>query len=224
MLYALFLYPKLREEMVVLDYVIRNNTGIYIQLDKDGRPVTCVESCKGRFEYNKANNICNSLPKALKRMKFRVEKDFTTHVNKNKVEINKDSPNREPYELSDNIRRWVDIFGECDDKLNQAKEREKELLQLLRKYDDELLDILHIIEIEKPKDMFKGWQIYKHIRDSRRKRREAKDELIIIENVLDELTDISCLHREKVQKAIDGLFNRTYRYRIVEEDEENESL
>ena len=37
-----------------MDYVIRNNAGIYIQLDKDGRPVTCVESCKGKFEYNKA--------------------------------------------------------------------------------------------------------------------------------------------------------------------------
>ena len=204
-----------------MDYVIRNNAGIYIQLDKDGRPVTCVESCKGKFEYNKANNICNSLPKALKRMKFRVERDSFTRADENKTESNKDNlTNREPYELSDNISRWVDIFGECDDKLNQAKEREKELLQLLRQYDDELLDILHIIEIEKPKDMFKGWQIYKRIRESRRKRREVKDELIIIENVLDKFTDVSCLHREKVQKAIDGLFSRTYRYRIIEEDEE----
>ena len=42
---------------------------------------------------------------------------------------------------------------------------------------------------------------------------------LIIENVLDKLTDISCLHREKVQKAIAGLFSRTYRYRIIEEDE-----
>ena len=203
-----------------MDYVIRNNAGIYIQLDKDGRPVTCVENCKGKFEYNKANNICNSLPKALKRMEFRVKRDSFTRADENKTESNKDNlTNREPYELSDNISRWVDIFGECDDKLNQAKEREKELLQLLRQYDDELLDILHIIEIEKPKDMFKGWQIYKRIRESRRKRREVKDELIIIENVLDKFTDISCLHREKVQKAIDGLFSRTYRYRIVEEDE-----
>lgn len=201
-----------------MDYVIRNNAGIYIQLDKDGRPVTCVENCKGKFEYNKANNICNSLPKALKRMKFRVERDFDTHI----VEPKNDSlVNRDTYELSDNISRWVEIFGECDDKLSQAREREKELLQLLRQYDDELLDILHIIEIEKPKDMFKGWQIYKRIRESRRKRREVKDELIIIENVLDKLTDISCLHREKVQKAIDGLFSRTYRYRIIEEDEES---
>ena len=220
MLYFLHLF--LGKELIFLDYVIRNNAGIYIQLDKDGRPVTCVESCKGKFEYNKANNICNSLPKALKRMKFRVERDFSTRAAENKIESSKDNlVNREPYELSDNISRWVDIFGECDDKLNQAKEREKELLQLLHQYDDELLDILHIIEIEKPKDMFKGWQIYKRIRESRRKRREVKDELIIIENVLDKFTDISCLHREKVQKAIDGLFSRTYRYRIIEEDEES---
>ena len=35
-----FLYPFLRKELIFLDYVIRNNAGIYIQLDKDGRPVT----------------------------------------------------------------------------------------------------------------------------------------------------------------------------------------
>ena len=44
-----------------------------------------------------------------------------------------------------------------------------------------------------------------------------KDELMIVENVLNSLTDTSCLHRKNIQKAINGLFNRKYTFRVVEE-------
>lgn len=87
--------------------------------------------------------------------------------------------------------------------------------------DKELIDILHIIEIEKPKDMFSGWKIYKRIRNNRIERRSMKDELLIVENVLDQIKNISCLHREKIQKAIDGLLTRKYTFRIVEDEEKN---
>lgn len=67
--------------------------------------------------------------------------------------------------------------------------------------------------------MFSGWQLYKHIRNNRIERRSIKDELLIVENVLGQIKNISCLHREKIQKAIDGLFTRKYTFRIVEEEE-----
>lgn len=81
-----------------------------------------------------------------------------------------------------------------------------------------LLDILHIIEIEKPKDLYKGWKLYREIRVNRKERRFIKDELLIVENVLKEINP-SCLQRERVQRAIDGLFNREYTFRIVDNDE-----
>ena len=37
-----------------MDYCIKNNKNIYIKLDDTGRPVTCVKSVKGKFEYSKA--------------------------------------------------------------------------------------------------------------------------------------------------------------------------
>lgn len=46
-----------------------------------------------------------------------------------------------------------------------------------------------------------------------------KDELLIVENVLEQVKNISCFHREKIQKAINGLFNRKYTFRVVEVEE-----
>ena len=78
------------------------------------------------------------------------------------------------------------------------------------------MDILHIIEIEKAKDLYGGWILYSILRKNRKKRREIKDEIIIVENVLKEL-DPTCLQRENVKKAIKGLIGRKYTFRIIEE-------
>ena len=120
--------------------------------------------------------------------------------------------------LSENIIRWVDKFGICSDIFEEAKQREDELIQELYQADQEFVDILHIIEIEKSKDLYGGWQEYKRIRENRERRRTIKDELLIVENILKEINP-SCLQRERVQKAIDGLLNRKYTFRVIETDE-----
>lgn len=94
----------------------------------------------------------------------------------------------------------------------------------MKNNDKELIDILHIIEIEKPKDMFSGWKLYKYIKNNRIERRNMKDELLIVENVLEQVKNISCFHREKIQKAIDGLFTRKYTFRIIEEEEMRDDM
>ena len=131
--------------------------------------------------------------------------------------MNKESVATEEYIPSESVTRWVDKFGSCEDTINEAKQREKQLIKELHKKDDEIIDILHIIEIEKSKDLYKGWLLYKRIKRNRKERRDIKDELIIVENVLSHLTDASCLHRKNIQKAINGLFNRKYTFRVVEE-------
>lgn len=110
----------------------------------------------------------------------------------------------------------------CADILNEAKQREEYLINELQNIDKEILDILHIIEIENPKDMFGAWKLYKSIRTNREKRRNIKDELMIVESVLSEINPVY-LQRERVQKAVDGLMNRKYTFRIVDnEKEEND--
>lgn len=46
-------------------------------------------------------------------------------------------------------------------------------------------------------------------------RRNLKDEMVIIHNVIAEV-DTTKVSKERTQKAINGLFSRKYRYRIVE--------
>lgn len=200
-----------------MDYVIKNHKNVYIKLNQNGTAITCPEPEKGLFEESKAKNIIGSLPKTLKRLNFKVEP--LPDIGKNKNVIGEKDNKREKYIISENITRWVEKFGKCGDILSEAEEREKQLLKDLKDNDKELIDILHIIEIEKPKDMFSGWQLYKRISSNRVERRDIKDEILIVENVLNQIKNISCLHREKIQKAINGLFSRKYTFRIVEEDD-----
>ena len=202
-----------------MDYVIRNHKNVYIKLNKNGTAITCPESEKGLFEESKAKNIVDCLPKTLRRLNFRVV--AIPDISPNKKTIGEKDNKREEYIPSENITRWIEKFGKCGDILDEAEEREKQLLKDLKDNDRELIDILHIIEIEKSKDMFSGWKIYKCIRNNRTERRSIKDELLIVENVLSQIKNISCLHRERIRKAIDGLFTRKYTFSIVEDEEEN---
>lgn len=202
-------------------YVIKNKNNVFIKLDSNGAPMTCTECNKALFEFSKAKNIMDNLPKTLKRFKFKVEPvpDITPQVNKEVVEnIKQTVLENSDYELSENISRWIDIFGNCFDVLEKSKQILKDLKLSLENTDKELMDILHSIELESPVNMYEGWLRYKSIRENRKKRRIIKDEILIIENVLSKVNP-SCLRRDQIQKAIGGLFTRKYRFRIVEEED-----
>lgn len=204
-----------------MDYVIKNHKNVYIRLNGNGTAITCSESDKGLFEESKAKNIVGSLPKTLRRLNFKVEPipDITPQINKEVVDaIKKNIIESSDYEISENISRWIDKFGTCHDVLKDAEQILKALVGELEKYDKELLDILHGIELEPPKDLYNGWKTYKAIRENRRKRRITKDETLIINNVLEKINP-NCLSREQVKKAVDGLIGRKYKLRIIEEEE-----
>lgn len=208
-----------------MDYVITNpNKKVYIRLNENGLPETCTKQTAQRFENSKARNILDNLPKPLKKFHFKVEPLLEIKQKEDNKISEKKSLENYDYVPSEDITRWIEKFGTCGDIIIEAEEREKQLLKKLDDTDNELLDILHIIEIEKPKDLFGGWQLYRRIRNNRRERRSIKDELFIVENVLKEIKDVSCLHRKQIKKAIDGLFTRKYTFRVVEEEEKNASM
>ena len=203
-------------------FVIRNNKNIYITLNKNGQPNPCTENDKGKFDKVKAQNILNSLPKTMKRMGFKVEcvPDIViqTPVQKIVKEETKKVIKNGDYHPSENVTQWVDKFGQCSDIIKDAKSRYEELEEQLRISDQELIDILHNVELEPSKDLYSAWLLYKRIRENRRDRRQLKDEMLIIHNVLKEV-DETKISRERTQKAIDGLFTRKYTYRVVEVEE-----
>lgn len=209
-----------------MDYLIANpNKQVFIRLDNNGRPETCGRETAQKFESSKAKNIVDHLPRTLKRFHFRAQAipEITPQVNKNIVqEMEKNViQGNVDYEVTENITQWLDKFGSCADVLEEAKERQKSLLQQLEDEDNKLLDILHRIELESSKDLYHGWLLYKEIKANRKNRRIMKDELLIIQNVLEKV-DSFWLSREQIQKAVDGLFKRKYRFRIIEEEEKTE--
>lgn len=198
-----------------LDYeIVSSNKRVYIRLDNNGKPVTCARDARMRFDRTKARNILNMLPKPLKKFHFRMEAI---------PEIPLKTIQDTLYNPPDSVKQWVEKFGQCGDILNAAVARNDHLVNTLYALDNELLNLLHMVEIERPKDLFRAWIIYTDIRTNRRKRREAKDELQIINNVIVRI-DKSVLQRDRVQKAVDGLLTRKYTFRIIEEDNKDENL
>ena len=196
-----------------MDYIIRNSNNLYIKLNENGQPVTCGNSQKQLFEYSKAKNICGSLPKTIKKLNFFVEalpdiliKDISANE-----EIN-------TYEPSENVTRWINLLGQCEDILNEASQRDDELNGELSNVDLKLQDILHTIELSDKCDMYKSWQMINEIRQLRKQRREIKDEKLVLSGI--KTQGITYLNRKSVQKCVDGLSKRKYRIRIVEEEED----
>lgn len=209
-----------------MDYVIKTRKGVYIKLNEHGTPVTCSDHEKDVFEYSKAMNIVKSLKKSLKKLNFKVEPlpEITPQRNKELVNIFKRKIiESNDYEVSENVTRWIDRFGNCYDALKDAEQTLKALVIELENCDKELLDILHSIELEPSKDLYGGWQIYKAIRENRKRRRNIKDETLIINDVLEEINP-NCLDRERIKRAIDGLIGRKYTFRVIEVEERTENV
>ena len=185
-----------------------------MKLNENGTPITCSESQKGLFEYSKANNICNSLPKSLKKFNFFVEAvpEIPIKIDEQKVITTN------TYKPSENVTRWINELGRCEDVLSEASNRYEELNGELSDIDLKLQDILHEIELSDKCDMYKSWQIINEIRDLRKQRRNIKDEKLVLSGIKSQ--GITYLSRSSVQKCVDGLSKRKYRIRIVDEDEE----
>lgn len=197
-----------------MEYVIKNHKNVYIRLNSNGRPVTCVEHDKTLFEFSKAKNIVDSLPKSLKRLRFKVEAIPEIIVRQEKKVIEKEN-----YLVSANITEWIEKFGICDDILKEAQKRKEELYRELTNIDRQFSNLVHQIELEGKVDLYGGWLERNKIKENREKRRDIKDELIIISNVLK--MDFRSIDRNEINKAVEGLANRKFTYRIVEEDETN---
>ena len=200
--------------MVILDYIIRNKNGLYIKLNENGTPITCSESQKDLFEYSKANNICNSLPKQLKKFNFFVEAipEISPKIEEQKVITTN------TYVPSEKVTRWINKSGQLEHVLNEVNERDEELNVELSDVDLKLQDILHTIELSDKCDMYKAWQMINEIRNLRKQRRNIKDEKFVLSGIKSQ--GIAYLSRSSVQKCVDGLSKRKYRIRIVEEEED----
>lgn len=201
-----------------MDYVIKNQKNVYIRLNKNGTAVTCAEHERSLFEESKARNILNGLPKTLKRLNFRLEaipdiKSKEELVNSAKKEVIENNN----YIVPDTVKQWVEKFGICDDILKEAQKRREELNRELSEIDKAFSNIVHKIELEDRIDMYGAWKERIDVQKNRRKRREIKDEMLVISSVVK--MDFRNLDRNTIDKVVAGLAKRKFTYRMVEEDE-----
>ena len=201
-----------------MGYVIKNNKNVYIKLNENGCPVTCVESVKDVFEFSKSKNLLANLPKSLKRFNFYIDAipDITTKPQMEEIVIKKEN-----YILSGEIKRWIKRLGACDEIIKEAKNRREELLTLLSNVDKELSNKLHKIELEKSKNAYQGFMEYKQLKSIMERRRNIKDELMIVNKVL--RMDFRHFDAESIDKAVKGLATRKFTLRILESDEDDEN-
>ena len=60
-------------------------------------------------------------------------------------------------------------------------------LDIIKQTEDELNDLYHECELANPKDMYSGWKMYKAIRETRIRRRTAKEENEILKDMYEYL-------------------------------------
>lgn len=200
-----------------MNCVIKNYKNVYIRINSNGKPVTCAEKDKTFFEESKAKNILDNLPKTLQRLKFKIEFISSDVIYDNKNIMENKTIQSENYIVSDQIKQWIEKFGICDDILKEAHKRKEELNKTISNFDRAISNWLHEVELEKKKNACGGYLKYKDIKEIVDKRRTAKDEWIIINNIL--RMDFRNLDREVVNNAVIGLTKRKFTYRMVEEDE-----
>ena len=205
-----------------MDCVIKNHKEVYIHLNKDGKAVTCLEKDKTLMNESKAKNVLKSLPKTLKRLRFKIVY-IPDQINPQKTEKCKKV---EPIilewknEVPESVSRWIDKFGICDDIIQEAALRLKELNRELSNVDKQICNIAHIIESSSKVDMYTAWLERKNQYDLFRKRRAIKNEQTILRKI--EQMDFRKLSRESVSGEISKLMNRKFQFRIVEEDDEDD--
>jgi len=200
-----------------MDYIIKNHKNVYIRLNKNGTPVTCPEHEKTLFEYSKAKNILDSLPKTLRRLNFKVEAVPDIRKNSEDKQTEQRVIENHNYIVSDSISQWIEKFGICDDILKEAEKRKEELNRELSNIDKQFVNLVHEIEFEGKVDLYGGWIERNQIKENREKRRRIKDELLIISSVVK--MDFRNLDRKTIDKTVTSLGKRKFTYRIVEEEE-----
>lgn len=198
-----------------MDYVISNyNNKVYIRLDENGSPVTCVKQMAQRFENSKARNILDNLPKSLKRFQFHVE-PLSDEIIHKEVETKEEVIISTYYTVSDTVTQWVDRVKNCNDLANDAAKRKEELVQALSNADKDLSNCLHKIELTKWKNGCDGYKEYKEVKIILEKRRNIKDELTVVQSIL--TSNLESIATNRIEKIVNGLSNRTFSMRGVED-------
>lgn len=211
-----------------MSYVIVNKY-YGVKLDKKGKPMSCKKGDAQIFEYSKAKNICDTLPKTMKNLRFHVEPvtDFQTSTREAivalkktyKPEVKLDVPKNKKklvsteYEMPDSVQQWIEKIKTMNGLITEAQSRKDELLVALSNADKERTNIEHEIEIFSNLNASEGYKKYRELRKCLLRRRIVKDELKVVSLILD--TNNQEKNVVNIDKFVNNLEHRSFTYREV---------
>lgn len=187
-------------------YIFKNRQGKYVPVSN--------ESMADIFSRKQAEGILNnSLPKPLRKV-FYVEKTDDPPDDIKQVTREALSTASERLNDSGNIQIWIDKVTNLNGLASEASQRQEYLIKQLSLVDREISDCLHYIEFCKL-NAAQGYKAYKLIKERRIRRRMIKNELKVIDCILDKKIGDSILN--EVNDIIKKMDNRTYKPRELEE-------
>lgn len=187
-------------------FIYRNHSGKYVP--------TPSEAMADTYTKKQAEGICRcQLPKGLRGI-FHMEKYDIPPENVKQVCQCDIRNNTEKAVVTKNIQIWLDKVSCLNGLKSDATKRKEELCKQLSDVDKELSDINHYIEFCNL-NAAQGFKAYKMIKERRTKRRIIKNELVVVEIILEK--KISDSITEEIEKVIHNLDERTYTPRILNE-------
>ena len=210
-----FLHPFLGKEGIRMSQYIITDGSRFIFRNHFGKYVpTPSEAMADIYTKKQAEGICKcSLPKTLRGI-FHVQKYDITPENVKQVSQSDLVNNTDVVIISQNIQVWLDKVSGLNGLRKDAKKRKEELCKQLSDVDKELSDINHYIEFCNL-NAAQGYKAYKMIKERRIKRRTIKNELVVVETILEKRLSDSIA--EEIEKVIHNLNVRTYTPRILNE-------
>lgn len=188
---------------------------VFIRLNGNGQPETCVKAKAQRFPEEKANNILKNLPRTLQSFQFKLlpleeeSKEEKTETVKEKIILK-----AENYVIPDTINKWMARIDAYNSLVVEAKVRKDELLALESNVDKELSNCLHAIEMTKWKSGCDGYKEYKKMKTLLEKRRSIKDEISIVQSI-----SAHDIEKISVDHVVNRLKTRDFTIREVEDYE-----
>ena len=124
---------------------------------------------------------------------------------------------KDSYIPCDEVVQWIEKSKQCSEFVEGATRRRTVLHKKLANVDRELSNCMHQIELEKWKSGCDGYKLYKLEKEILEKRRQIKDELVIIQSVLD---NTKCtIGIKNIEKTFNRLGSRRFEIRIIEDDD-----
>lgn len=181
-------------------FIFRNHQGKYVP--------SYGESMAEHFTKVQAENILkNCLPKPLKKI-FRVQQVIVADPKEVKALTNEQlNENAEKVMETNYVSQWLTKLEELNGLADEASKRREELRKQLSVIDQEKSDEEHYIELVNC-NAYQGYQAYARLKKIMIKRRSIKNELTVLNIILDK--EVGKVVSEDIKKQISALDKRKY--------------